>query len=157
MNAKRGKEVLAYIELTSFNFQDSDYSPDCQFCHAPLNNEQVPSPLLNKNLKLCFLSLYRVFFSLVPPLKVLSTKSCQSISTGPAQKVPRFNLAPSYQDLKDPTSRQNFQDTLEQKRVIVLRPCHMHIAQCRTYSPWNFHPPPPNPLQDLQSLHSLYT
>ena len=33
----------------------------------------------------------------------------------------------------------------------------MHIAQCRTYSPWNFHPPPPNPLQDLQSLHSLYT
>ena len=34
-----------------------------------------------------------------------------------------FNLAPSYQDLKDPTSRQNFYDMLEQKRVIDLRPC----------------------------------
>ena len=34
------------------------------------------------------------------------------------------NLAPSYRDLKDPTTRQNFDDTLEQKRVIDLRPCH---------------------------------
>ena len=37
-----------------------------------------------------------------------------------------FNLAPSYQDLKDPTSRQNFDDTLEQKRVIDLRPHRTH-------------------------------
>ena len=35
-----------------------------------------------------------------------------------------FNLAPSYWDLKDPTSRQNFEDTVEQKRVIDLRACH---------------------------------
>ena len=34
------------------------------------------------------------------------------------------NLAPSYRDLKDPTSRQNFWDTLEQQFVIYLRPCH---------------------------------
>ena len=36
-----------------------------------------------------------------------------------------FNLAPSYRDLKDPTSRRNFDDTVEQKRVIDLRACHM--------------------------------
>ena len=36
-----------------------------------------------------------------------------------------FNLAPSYRDLKDPTSRQNFEDTVEQKRVIDLRACHI--------------------------------
>ena len=35
------------------------------------------------------------------------------------------NLAPSYRDLKDPTARQNFDDTVEQKRVIDLRACHM--------------------------------
>ena len=35
-----------------------------------------------------------------------------------------FNLAPSYRDLKDPTSRQNFDDTVEQKRAIDLRACH---------------------------------
>ena len=34
-----------------------------------------------------------------------------------------FNLAPSYRDLKDPTTRQNFDDTVEQKRVIDLRAC----------------------------------
>ena len=34
------------------------------------------------------------------------------------------NLAPSYRDLKDPTTRQNFDDTVEQKRVIDLRACH---------------------------------
>ena len=33
------------------------------------------------------------------------------------------NLAPSYRDLKDPTTRQNFDDTVEQKRVIDLRAC----------------------------------
>ena len=36
-----------------------------------------------------------------------------------------FNLAPSYRDLKDTTSRQNFDDTVEQKRVIDLRACHI--------------------------------
>ena len=36
------------------------------------------------------------------------------------------NLEPSYRDLKDPTSCQHFYDTLEQKRVIDLRPCHMY-------------------------------
>ena len=34
-----------------------------------------------------------------------------------------FNLAPSNRDLKDPTTRQNFDDTVEQKRVIDLRAC----------------------------------
>ena len=40
------------------------------------------------------------------------------------------NLAPSYRDLKDPTTRQNFEDTVEQKRVIDLRAClitHYHV------------------------------
>ena len=36
-----------------------------------------------------------------------------------------FNLAPSNRDLKDPTTRQNFDDTVEQKRVIDLRACHI--------------------------------
>ena len=46
-----------------------------------------------------------------------------------------FNLAPSYRDLKDPTTRQNFDDTVEQKRVIDLRACLIflpifnHLAQ----------------------------
>jgi len=35
------------------------------------------------------------------------------------------NLAPSYRDLKNPTARQNFDDTVEQKRVIDLRACHI--------------------------------
>ena len=34
-----------------------------------------------------------------------------------------FNLAPSNRDLKDPTTRQNFDDMVEQKRVIDLRAC----------------------------------
>ena len=49
-----------------------------------------------------------------------------------------FNLAPSYRDLKDPTTRQNFDDTVEQKRVIDLRACHIsdalstyQLAECR--------------------------
>ena len=35
-----------------------------------------------------------------------------------------FNLAPSYRDLKDPTSRQNFEDTPGQipKLILTLRP-----------------------------------
>ena len=37
------------------------------------------------------------------------------------------NLAPSYRDLKDPTTRQNFDDTVEQKRVIDLRACHIFL------------------------------
>ena len=37
-----------------------------------------------------------------------------------------FNLAPSYRDLKDPSSRQNFDDTVEQKHVIDLRACHIY-------------------------------
>ena len=40
------------------------------------------------------------------------------------------NLAPSYRDLKDPTTRQNFDDTVEQKRVIDLRACPTRIY-CR--------------------------
>ena len=40
-----------------------------------------------------------------------------------------FNLAPSYRDLKDPTIRQNLDDTVEQKRVIDLRACHMSLGQ----------------------------
>ena len=39
------------------------------------------------------------------------------------------NLAPSYRDLKDPTTRQNFDDTVEQKRVIDLRACHIKMAE----------------------------
>ena len=38
-----------------------------------------------------------------------------------------FNLAPSNRDLKDPTSRQKFDDTVEQKRVIDLRACRIHV------------------------------
>ena len=41
------------------------------------------------------------------------------------------NLAPSYRDLKDPTTRQNFDDTVEQKRVIDLRACHMLLYASR--------------------------
>ena len=33
----------------------------------------------------------------------------------------RFNLAPSFRDLKHPTSRQNFYDTLEQTPMVDLR------------------------------------
>ena len=38
-----------------------------------------------------------------------------------------FNLAPSYRDLKGPTTRQNFDDTVEQKRVIDLRACQIQL------------------------------
>ena len=40
-----------------------------------------------------------------------------------------FNLAPSYRDLKDPTSRQNFADTVEHKCVIDLRACLMIFSK----------------------------
>ena len=45
------------------------------------------------------------------------------------------NLAPSYRDLKDPTTRQNFDDTLEQKRVIDLRACRILVLQ-RSFRPF---------------------
>ena len=40
-----------------------------------------------------------------------------------------FNLAPSYRDLKDPTTRPNFDDTPGQipKRILTLR--HNHLYQ----------------------------
>ena len=39
-----------------------------------------------------------------------------------------FNLAPSYRDLKDPTSRQNFEDTPGQipKLILTLRHNDVH-------------------------------
>ena len=43
------------------------------------------------------------------------------------------NLAPSYRDLKDPTTRQNFDDTVEQKRVIDLRACHNQIREIHLF------------------------
>ena len=39
-----------------------------------------------------------------------------------------FNLAPSYRDLKDPTSRQNFDDTVEQKCVIDLVIYYIYVC-----------------------------
>ena len=44
------------------------------------------------------------------------------------------NLAPSYRDLKDPTTRQNFDDTVEQKRVIDLRACHILKTPLTSFS-----------------------
>ena len=46
-----------------------------------------------------------------------------------------FNLAPSYRDLKDPTSRQNFEDTPGQipKLILTLRPMEK-IEQQQTQS-----------------------
>ena len=47
------------------------------------------------------------------------------------------NLAPSYRDLKDPTTRQNFDDTVEQKRVIDLRACHLKSMESKMKSKIN--------------------
>ena len=55
-----------------------------------------------------------IFTTSTPPLAIHGWKAMDL----------SFNLAPSYRDLKDPTSRQNFEDTVEQKRVIDLRACH---------------------------------
>ena len=44
-----------------------------------------------------------------------------------------FDLAPSYRELKHPTSRQNFDDTLKQKSKVDLRPCQMMLVHPRTY------------------------
>ena len=39
-----------------------------------------------------------------------------------------FNLAPSYRDLKDPTSRQNFEDTPGQIPKLILTLRHIHFV-----------------------------
>ena len=57
------------------------------------------------------------FYHIYPPLAIHGWKAMDLT----------VNLAPSYRDLKDPTSRQNFYDTVEQKCVIDLRPCHMYV------------------------------
>ena len=56
-----------------------------------------------------------IFTTLPPPLAIHGWKATDL----------SFNLAPSYRDLKDPTTRQNFDDTVEQKRVIDLRACRI--------------------------------
>ena len=56
-----------------------------------------------------------IFTTSTPPLAIHGWKAMDL----------SFNLAPSYRDLKDPTTRQNFEDTVEQKRVIDLKACHM--------------------------------
>ena len=38
-----------------------------------------------------------------------------------------FNLAPSYRDLKDPTSRQNFEDTPGQIPKLILTLRHINM------------------------------
>ena len=43
------------------------------------------------------------------------------------------NLAPTYRDLKDPTTRQNFDDTVEQKRVIDLRACRIKVSAVHAF------------------------
>ena len=58
---------------------------------------------------------FRQFLPHIPPLAIHGWKAMDL----------SFNLAPSYRDLKDPTTRQNFDDTVEQKRVIDLRACLM--------------------------------
>ena len=56
-----------------------------------------------------------IFTTSTPPLAIHGWKAMDLT----------VNLAPSYRDLKDPTTRQNFDDTVEQKRVIDLRACHI--------------------------------
>ena len=64
------------------------------------------------------------------------------------------NLAPSYRDLKDPTTRQNFDDTVEQKRVIDLRACHIHNtkdAKLPAFNRWRLGGPKgPNKTQNAK-------
>ena len=59
-----------------------------------------------------------IFTTSTPPLAIHGWKAMDL----------SFNLATSYRDLKDPTSRQNFEDTVEQKRVIDLIPCRMFVG-----------------------------
>ena len=40
-----------------------------------------------------------------------------------------FNLAPSYRDLKDPTSRQNFEDTPGQIPKLILTLRHILVTR----------------------------
>ena len=61
------------------------------------------------------------FYHIYPPLAIHGWKAMDL----------SFNLAPSYRDLKDPTTRQNFDDTVEQKRVIDLIPCHMSFKKTK--------------------------
>ena len=68
----------------------------CRYCYY------IQSPLLG--------TVTTEAISTPPPLAILGWKAMGLT----------FNLAPSYRDLKDPTSRQNFYDTVEQKRVIDL-------------------------------------
>ena len=56
-----------------------------------------------------------IFTTSTPPLAIHGWKAMHL----------SFNLAPSNRDLKDPNTRQNFDDTVEQKHVIDLRACHM--------------------------------
>ena len=53
------------------------------------------------------------FYHIYPPLAIHGWKAMDL----------SFNLAPSYRDLKDPTSRQNFEDTPGQipKLILTLR------------------------------------
>ena len=54
------------------------------------------------------------FYHIYPPLAIHGWKATDL----------SFNLAPSYRDLKDPTTRQNFDDTPGQipKLILTLRP-----------------------------------
>ena len=54
------------------------------------------------------------FYNIYPPLAIHGWKATDL----------SFNLAPRYRDLKDPTSRQNFDDTPGQipKLILTLRP-----------------------------------
>ena len=67
-----------------------------------------------------------IFTTSTPPLAIHGWKAMHL----------SFNLAPSNRDLKDPTSRQNFDDTVEQKRVFDLRACRIQVGV------WPFAEPP---------------
>ena len=46
-----------------------------------------------------------------------------------------FNLAPSYRDLKDPTSRQNFDDTPGQIPKLILTLRYMYLNPTPSQAP----------------------
>ena len=58
-----------------------------------------------------------IFTTYTPPLAIHGWKATDL----------SFNLAPSYRDLKDPTSRQNFEDTPGQIPKLILTLCHNTI------------------------------
>ena len=70
--------------------------------------------------------LFRQFLPHIPPPLAIHGWKATDLS---------FNLAPSYRDLKDPTSRQNFEDTPGQipKLILTLR----LINYFRTQNPRN--------------------